>query len=78
VAEGLALAFIGVLTFLVTALVGSATAGAAVIYRACAAMLVVLAVWTAIMGGRTPVVQFKICPVVKTAVAALFIVGSLL
>jgi len=78
VAEGLALIFIGTLAFLTTAVVGSEAAGAAVVYRASAAMLVVLAAWTALTGGRTAVVQFKICPVVKTTVAVLFVVGSVL
>ena len=78
IAEGLTLAFIGVLGVLMTALVGPETAGAAVAYRACAGMLVVLAAWTALMGARTAVVMFKICPVVKTAVAAMFVVASVL
>lgn len=78
VAEGLTLAFIGILVFLVTAVVGPAAAGAVVVYRVSAGMLVVLALWTAVMGGRTAAVPFKICPVVKTVAAGLFIAGSLL
>ncbi len=78
VAEGLTLAFIGALGLLVTATAGPQALGAVVVYRASAAMLVVLAVWTAIMGGRTAAVPFKLCPVVKSVAAALFVVGSLL
>jgi len=78
VAEGLTLAFIGVLALLMTAVTGPGAAGAALVYRTLAGMLMVLAVWTAVMGGRTPAVPFKICPVVKTCVAVLFVWGSLL
>ena len=78
VVEGLFLVFIGLLALLVTATVGPDARGASVVYRACAGVLLVLAVWTGMMGGRTGVVQFKICPVVKTIAAALFLVGSVL
>jgi len=78
VAEGLALSFIGVLTFLTTVVVGPDAAGAALVYRASAGMLLVFAVWTAVMGGRTAAVPFKICPVVKTVVAVMLVAGSLL
>lgn len=78
VAEGLALMFIGGLCALVTVVVGPRGAGARTVYWACAAMLLALAAWTALMGGRTRVVQFKICPIVKSVVAGLLIVGSIL
>ncbi|MDH3217132.1 MAG: hypothetical protein OEN01_12740 [Candidatus Krumholzibacteria bacterium] len=75
VAEGLTLCFIGILVFLTTLLVGSGS-GAALVYRSCAGMLLVMAIWTLATGGRTSIVQFKVCPVVKTGVAILFLVGS--
>jgi len=78
VAEGLALMFIGGLCALLTLVVGPRAAGARTVYWACAAMLLVLAAWTALMAGRTRVVQFKICPIVKSVVAGLLIVGSIL
>jgi hypothetical protein len=77
VAEGLVLMFIGGLCALLTLVVGPQAAGARTVYWACAAMLLVLATWTALMGGRTRVVQFKICPIVKSVVAGLLIVGSI-
>ncbi|MGD0834692.1 MAG: hypothetical protein ABSA40_09780 [Candidatus Dormibacteria bacterium] len=46
--------------------------------RVAAAWLVALAVLTALTGARTPVVWFKICPVLLTASAVLLLVGSLL
>ena len=76
VAEGLTLVFIGGLVLSITALVGPSAAGAAVAYRACAGMLLLMALWTAVTGARTAVLFFKICPVVKTVVAGLFLVGS--
>jgi hypothetical protein len=37
-----------------------------------------MATWTAFTGARTSVIWIKICPLVKTVVAILFILGSLL
>ncbi len=78
VAEGLALAFIGLLVLVVTAVHGSEDAVSHSVYRAGAGMLLAMAVWTSLTGARTSVVFFKICPVVKTAVAVLFVLGSVL
>ncbi len=77
VAEGLALIFIGVLVFLVT-LAGAATAVSLVVYRACAGMLLVMAVWTALTGAKTSIIPIKICPYVKTVCAILILVAGLL
>ena len=76
VAEGMALAFIGLLVLLVTAIHGSEDAVSASVYRISAAMLLVMAAWTALTGARTSILPIKICPAVKTAVAALFLAGS--
>jgi len=78
VSEGLLLCFIGVLTGLVTFTVPHGTAAATLVYRVSAVMLLVMAAWTLVTGGRTAVVFFKICPAVKTAVALLFLVGTVL
>lgn len=77
-AEGLALIFVGVLVLLVTALGDSGDSTALVVYRASAAMLLVMAAWTAMTGARTSIIPMKICPFVKTAVAAMFITASLI
>ncbi len=77
-AEGLALSFIGLLVLLVTALDGSQNSASLNVYRISAAMLLVMAGWTLLTGARTSILPMKICPVVKTAVAALFLVGSVL
>ena len=77
-AEGVTLAFIGLLALLVTAIHGSEDAVSATVYRISAAMLLVMAAWTALTGARTSILPMKICPAVKTAVATLFLVGSVL
>ncbi|MFC2009840.1 hypothetical protein ACFLT6_00325 [Chloroflexota bacterium] len=77
-AEGMTLCFIGLLVLLVTAIVGSQNTVSALVYQISAGMLVVMAIWTSVTGARTSVVPIKICPIVKTAVAILFIIGSLL
>lgn len=78
VAEGLSLCFVGALVAAVTLLCGSETAASAVVYRASACMLLVMAVWTLATGARTPILPMKICPVVKTTAALLFLAGSIL
>jgi hypothetical protein len=46
------------------------------VYRVVAALLVALAVLTGLTGARTPVVWYKICPVLLTSSAVLLIVAS--
>ncbi len=77
-AEGLALCFIGVLVLLVTALGGARNTASLVVFRTSAAMLMIMAGWTALTGAKTSIIPIKICPFVKTAVAILFVVASLL
>jgi hypothetical protein len=78
VAEGLTLCFIGLLVLFITILGDSQNDTSLIVYRASAAMLIAMAGWTAITGARTPIVPIKICPFVKTVVAILFILGSVL
>jgi hypothetical protein len=78
VAEGLVLCFIGLLVLFVTILGDSQNDVSLIVYRASAGMLIVMAVWTALTGARTPIIPIKICPFVKTIVAILFILGSVL
>jgi hypothetical protein len=78
IAEGLSLIFLGVLPLLMTLLVGTSDKSAGILFFACAAMLLVMAVLTAVTGARTPTIWYKICPAVKTIVAVLFILGATL
>ena len=77
-AEGVTLCFIGLLTLLVTIFGGSQSPVSAVVYRTSAGMLVVMAIWTSLTGARTSILSIKVCPVVKTIVAILPIIGSIL
>lgn len=77
IAEGLTLVFIGALTLAVTVIAGTRDPGAIVVYRGCALMLAVMALLTLATGARTKIIPIKICPVIKTAVAILLVVGSL-
>ncbi len=58
---------------------GGADAGArGWVYRVAAGLLVALGTLTALTGARTPVVWFKICPVLLVGSAALLVVASVL
>ena len=78
IAEGLTLIFLGVLVLLVTILAGSQSQAAFIVYLACAVMLLVMAILTALTGAKASIIWYKICPAVKTVVAVLFILGSVL
>ena len=77
-AEGLTLIFLGVLVLLITTLADIQSEAANIVYLACAVMLLVMAVLTALTGARTPAIWYKLCPAVKTVVAVLLILGSVL
>ena len=78
IAEGLTLCFIGALVLYVTLRAGAGDRVSVMVYRAAAVMLLVMAVWTGVTGARTSIIPIKLCPVVKTAVAILFIWASVL
>lgn len=46
------------------------------VYRASAGLLLALAILTGFTGARTPVVWFKICPVLLSATAVLLLIAS--
>lgn len=78
IAEGITLCFIGVLVIFITITGGSRNPVSLNVYRASALMLIVMAILTAFTGARTSVIPIKICPIVKTAVAILFLLGTYL
>ena len=78
VAEGLTLIFIGALVLLVTLQGGPPDPVSVLVTRACALMLLTMAAWTFVTGGRTSIVPIKICPLVKSSVAVLFVLGTIL
>jgi hypothetical protein len=76
IAEGVTLIFIGILVAVTQSIGGAAGSSlSAAIKLTAAAMLMAMAVLTALTGARSNVVFFKICPVVK-AVAAMLLIGS--
>jgi hypothetical protein len=77
-AEGLTLCFIGVLVILTRVYGAGAGRLASVVYYACAGMLLVLAALSALTGARTKIIPMRMCPFIKTGVAAMLIFGNLL
>ena len=75
VAKAMALCFAGVLVLLLAAL-GPAGRVAVIVWRACAGMVVAMALLTAATGARTSMPVFRVCPLVKTAAAALLLAAS--
>ena len=77
VAEGLALAFIGLLVLTVTLAAEPADPVATLVFRCCAVALITLAIWTLVAGFRTAVLPIKICPLVLSTAAGLLVVATL-
>jgi len=77
-AEAFTMWWVAAVVIITTAGAGADASVSAWIYRAAAALLVALATLTGLTGARTPVVWFKICPVVLTGSALLLIAASLL
>jgi hypothetical protein len=78
IAEGFTLCFLGVIVLLVTIMGGYEDHVSKAVIWASATMLLIMAILTTMTGARTPVLPYKICPVVKTTVAILFILGIVL
>ncbi len=90
VAEGMTLAFIGLLVLATTILSGPGTTTPKIVYWAAAltlapalrsdasaGVLLVMASWTALTGARTAIIPIKICPFVKAGVAIMFILAAI-
>jgi hypothetical protein len=82
VQEWLAEAFtmwgIAALVIVVTVVGGSDASAQDWVYRIAAGLLAALGLLTALTGARTPVIWFKICPVLLGGSAALLVAASLL
>ncbi len=61
----------------VTVAAGAGSSASHWVYRASAGLLLALAALTTVTGARTPVVWFKICPVLLTVSAILLVSASL-
>ena len=77
VAEGMTLCFIGLLTAVTAATAGPGSLAITVVGRSCALMLLAMAALSAFTGARTSILPMRLCPVVKSSVAVLFLVGTL-
>ena len=77
-AEAFTMWGIATLVIVVTAAGGTDAGARAWVYRVAAGLLVALGTLTALTGARTPVVWFKICPLLLGGSAALLLAASLL
>jgi len=78
IAEGLTFCFIGLLVLFITISGGSQNPISLNVFRISAVMLIIMAGLSLLTGARTSIVPMKICPLVKTTVAILFFLGSVL
>ena len=76
-AEALAMWGLAGIIVSVTIVGGAGSHASQWVYRVVAAVLVALAVLTGLTGARTPVIWFKICPVLLTLSAGLLLAASL-
>ena len=76
-AEAFTMWGLAALVIVVTA-TGGGTGVAAWVYRVTAGLLLALAVLTGLTGARTPVVWFRVCPVLLTCSAVLLLLASAL
>jgi hypothetical protein len=78
IAEGLTMVFIGLLVLLVSLMFDGQNEVAIFVYRASAVMLLVMAGLSAMTGARTSILPMKLCPYIKTVVAVLVFLGSVI
>ena len=78
IAEGITFIFIGLLVMFVTIFGDVTTLIPRIVFWISSAMLIGMAILSAFTGARVPVIPMKLCPVIKTIVAILFLVGSLI
>jgi len=75
-AEAITMWGLAAVTIAATAAGGTTTDTRAWVYRTVAALLIALAALTTLTGARTPVIWFKICPVLLSIAAALLLAAS--
>ena len=78
IAEGITFIFVGILVIFVTIFGDSTALIPRIVYWITAGFLVIMSILSLLTGARTSIIPMKICPVVKTFVSILFIVGSFL
>ena len=75
--EGITLCFLGILLVIVAWLLGAGQLATNLVARACALMLIAMALVSAFTGARTTVLPMKLCPIVKTMAASFIIAGTI-
>ena len=78
IAEGITFIFIGTLVVFVTVFGDVTTLIPQIVFWISSAVLLIMAILSCFTGARVPVIPMKLCPVIKTIVAILFLVGCLL
>ena len=78
VAEGLALAFVGVLTAIVTSVGGTTDPVTRVVVWAVAGFCIIMGSWTFIVGRHSTVLPIRLCPLVLAVAAVLLVLGNVL
>ena len=78
VAEGLALAFVGVLAAMVTSVGGTNDPVTRVVVWAVAGFCIVMGGWTFIVGRHSSIVPIRLCPLVLAVAAVLLVLGNVL
>jgi hypothetical protein len=77
VAEGLALAFVGVLAALVTSVGGAGDPVGRIVLGAIVGFCLLMGAWTFIVGRRSTILPIRLCPLVMAVVACLLALGNL-
>ena len=76
--EGVLLIFLGLLVALVRVFAPENELGPTIVYRASAAVLIIMAVISIYTGARTAIVPMRLCPLIFTSAALLFLIPTLL
>jgi len=77
ISEGITLCFLGFLIFAIVVFEGLENPASVIVSRSVAGMLIVMAGVTLFTGARTSILPIKMCPVIKTVCAVLFLLGSI-
>lgn len=76
--EGILLIFLGTLVICITALGPQGDPMATIVYRLCAAVLVVMAAVSLFTGARTTILPMKLCPYLFLVAAALLFMPTVM
>ncbi len=77
IAEGITLCFLGVIIVVFNLVSGVSNSATHLVARVCAGMLIVMAILSAFTGAKTVILPMKLCPFIKSFVALLYIVATL-